>query len=138
MLDHVVEMCRLQMSLGRGFIFEHPLRPSSGYQKSLAELMQDARVWTVEVHMCAYGLKSVDQQGEGLVMKPTRISTSIEPVAHLLKGRCTGDHPHVHLVCGKAKGAAAYSTKFCETILKGIDFWLKHRKNGSVLGSVEQ
>ena len=48
--------------------------------------MADARVWTVEVHMCAYGLRAVDEQGKGLVMKPTRLLTNIEPVAKSLNG----------------------------------------------------
>ena len=121
MLDHAVEMCRLQMDLGRGFIFEHPLTASSWHQESLAYLMNDPRVWTAEVHMCAYGLHAVDELGEGLVMKPTWILTNIEPVAKSLTGRYCGDHRHVHLVGGKARGAAAYTQRFCETILNGSE-----------------
>ncbi len=109
MLDRTVGMCRLQMSLRRGFIFEHPLNASSWHQESLANLINDPRVWTVEVHMCAYGLYAVDEVGEGLVMKPTRIFTNIEPVAQSLTSGCCGYHRRVHLVGGKARGAAAYT-----------------------------
>ena len=66
--------------------------------------MQDKRVYTSEVHMCAYDLKATDEKGEGLVMKPTRVLTSIRPVAENLTGRCCGGHRHVHLVGGRARG----------------------------------
>ena len=84
MLDHAVAMCRFQMDLGRGFIFEHPLSAASWHQESLAALMRDERVWVSEVHMCAYGMRATDEQGGGLVKKPTRVLTNIELVARSL------------------------------------------------------
>lgn len=129
MLDHAVNMCRMQMDGGKGFIFENPLSASSWHQESLRLLMADARAWAVEVHMCAYGLRAVDEQGEALVSMPTRLPTNIEPVAKSLKGRCSGYHRHAHLVCGKAHAAAAYSQNFRTAILKGNCIW-KHDRQG--------
>ena len=114
----------------RGFIFEHPLSATSWQQECLANLMQDKRVYTTEVHMCAYDLKATDEKGEGLVMKPTRVLTNIRPVAENLTGRCCGGHRHVHLVGGRARGAAAYPQRFCENVLKSIDVWVKQKRGG--------
>ena len=127
-LDHSIEMCRLQMALERGFVFEHPLTASSWHHESLKKLREDPRVWTVEVHMCAYGMWALDEQGEGAVMKPTRLLTNIEPVAWMMCKRCSGDHRHVNLVGGRASGAAAYPQGFCADMLTAINIWTKAKK----------
>ena len=71
-------------------------------------------------------------------MKPTRVLTNIRPVAENLSGRCCGGHRHVHLVGGRARGAAAYPQRFCENVLKSIDVWVKQRRGSELLSTVDQ
>ena len=61
-----------------------------------------------------------DILGEGLAMKPTTILTNMPSIASGVNYWCTGGHKHVHLVSGKAKGAAKYTYEFCRAIVDGI------------------
>ena len=97
--------------------------------------MKDEQVYTVEVHMCAYDLRAEDEHGEGLVMKPTRLLTNVKPIAENLTGRCCGGHRHVHLVGGRARGAAANPQKFCEAVVKGVGHLLEVQEGGQPLGN---
>ena len=76
-------------------------------------------------HMCAYGMKSKDEFGEGLVKKPTGWATNspyiAEQVSQLCSNRHKGaKHRHAHLISGKAKAAEVYPVKLCTAILKGL------------------
>ena len=71
-------------------------------------------------HMCCFGMTSVDEDGEGLVKKPTRYMTNAPLVAEELEMCCTGDHRHVKLVGGRAAKAAIYPPQLCEAILRGL------------------
>jgi len=66
------------------------------------------------------------------------VLTNIEPVARSLRGRCSGDHRHAHLLGGKAKEAARYPQEFCEATLKGIEVWKKFKDGGQLIGSAQQ
>ena len=77
-------------------------------------------VETVVTNMCSFGMTAKDEQGEGLVCKPTRIMSSSEEVLKRIRKPCTGGHRHVHLISGKAKAAQVYPRAFCRTICEGI------------------
>eukprot|EP00973_Karenia_brevis_P088093 12215287-Karenia_brevis.AAC.1 len=63
------------------------------------------------MHMCAYGMTSHDEKGEGLVYKPTSFATNSQHVAKHLNKKCSNTcgshhhHRHVHLINGRAKFA---------------------------------
>ena len=87
--------------------------------------MERSDVEDVVLHMCAFGLKSWDEDGEGLVKKPTRVLTNLPSIATALSRKCTGDHRHVHLMSGKAKAAAQYTEDFCSAIIDGVQTYLE-------------
>ena len=88
--------------------------------------------------MYAYGLQAEDEHVTGHGMKPTRLLTNVESITRDLQCRCCGYHRHVPSVGCKARGAAAYPAKCCEAVANGIDTWLKFKRTGSLIGSVEQ
>jgi len=102
LVDFAVKMCLEQRRAGRFFLFEHPLSASSWKLASLSGLMKMAGVTQTTIHQCAYGLKSCDKEGEGLVLKPTRFLINSSGIAGKLQRKCTGGHRHVHLVGGRA------------------------------------
>ena len=72
-------------------------------------------------HMCEFGMKGSDEWGEGYVYKPTKFMTNSWILAHHLdKFKCSGGHRHVHLLSGRAAGAAIYPDKLCHAICEGI------------------
>ena len=78
--------------------------------------------------MCAFGMKSADHLGIGLVYKPTKLLTNILPVVETTSRSCTRDHRHVHLMSGRAAGAAIYPEKLCHALLDGIQVWMEARR----------
>ena len=62
------------------------------------------------LHMCAYGMTSTDEIGEGWVKKPTTMISSSPEVLRRAEARCSDElgghqHRHVHLVQGRATAA---------------------------------
>ena len=49
--------------------------------EELAALMDRPEVENVVLHMCAFGLESADEDGMGLVKKPTRVLTNMPSLA---------------------------------------------------------
>ena len=77
------------------------------------------------IHMCAYGMKSEDDKGEGLVKKATRIMSSSPEVLKRVEARCSNEdggpqHRHVHLIQGRAKAAQVYPRALGINICEGI------------------
>ena len=123
-VGHMQFECELyeeQMRAGRYFVHEHPDGATSWNLSCMKKLLRHPRVIECKVHMCAYGMKSRDELGEGLVMKPTRMITNSEEIANELKGKCCGGHRHVPLLSGRAKAAAEYPPKLCEAICRGVE-----------------
>ena len=120
MVDFAVRLCRIQLKSGRHFIFEHPLSASSWRRTTLRELQEEDGVFEAKTHMCAFGMTSRDQDGEGAVLKPTKFLTSSQTIQELLTTKCSRDHRHVHLVNGRAKAAAEYPLKLVDAMIDGI------------------
>ena len=83
-------------------------------------------VEAITVHMCEFDLRAVDEDGEGLAKKPTSIFTDLPPLASAVGRLCQSGHRHVHLVSGRAKGAAAYTKEFCAAIVQGLFVYLDY------------
>ena len=122
LVEFAVQVCKLQHELGGGFVFEHPQSASS-----LRKIPKLRELWGMEgvveaiAHMCEFGMKATDAQGEGPVLKPTRFLTNIPAIAHALSRRCTGCERHVQLVGGKAKKAGIYPRQLVDAILDELE-----------------
>ncbi len=105
-----------QIKHGRYFLHEHPASATSWKLTDIKQLLLHPGVVKVVGHMCAYGMKSVDEKFEGLVKKPTGWLTNspyiAEQVSALCSNRWKGQlHRHVHLRSGRAKAAEVYPLK---------------------------
>ncbi len=134
LLVRVIKHIRLCVSLyweqiknGRYFLHEHPASANSWKLPEIIQLLTYPGVVKVVGHMCAYGMKSTDEKGEGLVKKPTGWMTNspyiAEQVSALCSNRWKGQmHRHVHLISGRAKAAEVYPPKLCKAILTGLRY----------------
>ena len=88
-------------------------------------VVEDGNVVKVVGDQCCYGLKSKDQQGEGLAKKPTGFMTNSPCIALQFKRRCPNKegyqiHRHVRLQGGRARAAQIYPRELCKAICKGL------------------
>ena len=120
-----VEFCKMQLKENRLFVYEHPASARSWKLPEVQELAGDERVYKVELDMCAFGMR----QDGWLVKKPTSVLTNSRVMAEMLAKKCSGDHWHIHLLSGRAKGAQIYPQRFSEEILKALDVEKKWRMN---------
>ena len=75
-IDFCIQIYTMQLAAKRHFIHEHPDGSTAWNTTEMVEFMMKPEVDAVVLHMCAYGMMSVDEQGEGLVKKPTRLMSS--------------------------------------------------------------
>ena len=121
-----VEVAEYQRRHGRFFYFEHPLSAKSWDIPELWLLSQRYDAESVVLHMCRFGLEAEDQDGSGLVKKPTKVLTNLSSIASAIDKQCEGGHRHVHLMSGRAKAAAEYTQDFCRAIVAGIEVYDQH------------
>ncbi|CAJ1342518.1 unnamed protein product, partial [Effrenium voratum] len=116
MRDLAVRIAWIQISGGRGFLFEHPLRAKSWTTTSLEELKERPEVKAVTLDMCRFGLQTMPAK------KPTLIITNIPEIASALNRRCQGHHEEHQLLVGdrRANNAAVYPQPFVDEILKAL------------------
>ena len=124
-LNFCVELYKLQYNHGRYFLHEHPASASSWQRSSIMELYKLSGVDRVVSHMCAFGMKSSDSHGDGLVYKPTGWMSNSPCILQELNKQCTNrlggeQHRHVHLVDGRARQAAIYPEQVCTAVLTGL------------------
>ena len=79
---------------------------------------------------CQYGLKSRDEQGEGLAKKPTGFMTNSPCIVFELRRRCSNRvgyqlRRHVQLQGGRIRAAQVYPPGLCKAICKGL---IKHKE----------
>ena len=84
-------------------------------------------VQIVKLDMCAFGMMSQDEDGVGLVKKPTSMMTNSPEVGKRLDKRCCNKHVpdeekhrHVQLVCGRASHAKVYPRALCRAVCEGV------------------
>ena len=126
-----IKLYKLQAENGRFFIHEHPNSASSWKLPEMVELMECLDIKKVVGHMCRYGMHSKDEQGIGMVKKPTGFLSNSEFVRTQLQNKCLGGHRHIALLGGKARACQVYPDKLCRAMLKGIRDELVH----SIIGS---
>ena len=110
----------IQRDDGRFFLHEHLASASSWRLPEMQSLTSDLGIKKVNAHMCRFKMMSEDEQGKGLVKKPTGFLTNSEYMRRALDKQCLGSHRHVHLMGGRAKACQVYPEKLVRAILKGI------------------
>ena len=123
-VEHAVRIALIQLSGGRGFVFEHPLLAKSWTTTSLEELKQHPEVKAVALDMCRFGLQTPDSSRTRMMpaKKPTLILTNIQEIADALNRRCQGHHAQHQPLVGdrRANNAAVYPQPFVDEILKEL------------------
>ena len=118
MVGIAIEFCVVQEKMGGTWVFEHPRDSRVWNLDIMKKLLNLATTKRVTFDMCAHGLMSEDREGPGLVYKPTTVLTNSSVVAEKVKGHCSKDNRHVHLVGGRAAGASAYPDHFCDRLVE--------------------
>ena len=125
-IEHVNFCCTLyeyQLRRGKHFLHEHPWGAKSWELTKVMALLNNPAVTIVQGHMCRFGMETVRDKlsGEmGPVKKPTGFMSSSPFIAQELELKCDGSHSHVHLMSGKAAGAAVYPEQPCQAICRGF------------------
>ena len=120
-LSFAVHLCMLQVKAGRYFAFEHPVGAASWQTRVMRMLARLQGCKQVEFDFCAYGMRSEDELGSGLVKKRTRLLTNARREAEEVeKAQCRGGHRHVRLVSGRAGPCQQYPVEFCRAICRGL------------------
>eukprot|EP00973_Karenia_brevis_P093559 12417904-Karenia_brevis.AAC.1 len=110
---------------------------------SIEGLLRKEGVIRTRAHQCAYNLLSKDDEGVGLVYKPTAFLTNAPFVAERLQRRCSNIesknvHRHVHLLSGRARKAQVYPPELCRAICAGIRDQKNYDGSGErLIGSFE-
>eukprot|EP00973_Karenia_brevis_P042738 5914809-Karenia_brevis.AAC.1 len=105
---------------------------------SIEAMLRREGVIRTKAHQCAYNHTSCDEQGDGLVYKPTAFMTNSPFVAEHLNKKCTNAngmgsrevHRHVHLVNGRARKAQVYPPDLCKAMCMGIKDQKDHDEKG--------
>ena len=120
LVDYAVELAWMQLRAHRHFMLENPLTSAAWRVNSVAELCRDARVRSVVVDQCQFGLKNVDGDFH---RKATQVVTSSQAlVSRLLGRRCKGDHKHAPVIGGSkvTRLAGHYPKAFAATIVSAL------------------
>ena len=117
-----------QVKQGGLFLLEHPQSSAAWRLDCSQQLAHIPGVIQAITHMCQFGMKSRDEWGEGLVMKPTRFVTNAPAIAEKLARRCPSGHRHVPLLSGRARAAEEYPPELCDAILEGLEIQDSHGK----------
>ena len=110
---------------------EHPEGATSWQDHYVRKIMGYPNVLRVSAHMCPFEMTAYDEEGAGLVKKPTGWMTNSPKIAKALSRRCTNElgtekwHRHVLLMGGKAKACQVYPMKLVKAILKGLKAQLR-------------
>ena len=94
----------------------------------MKRLVQNQSSFITKVHMCAYGMKIPDKEGNEFVFKPTRFLTNSPLLAAQLERRCDKSHQHARLASNRTKQAAIYPPQLIEAICNGINEQIKADK----------
>ena len=116
----------MQIKNNRYFLHEHPRNATSWKLESMQKFINKYKPRQVKANMCAFNMTSTDEQGTGLVLKPTTFMTNSHKLAAQLSKQCNNNHRHVILINGRAKQAAVYPDALCDAICRGIREQIDH------------
>ncbi len=122
-LDFVAQLYADQISRGKYFLHEHPLRATSWTEDPIAKILQRSDVIRVHGDQCQYGAEVQSGPHAGRpILKPTGFMTNAPAVARALSLRCQGTWDDCsrrrggqHQSCSGryAREAAKYSKELC-------------------------
>ena len=132
-VEFAMELCTLQHTHGRKFVFEHPWLAASWQQESVLRVLELEGVIRVRTDQCMFGLK--DYISQKLHKKSTGIMTNCAEIAERVGKTCSHDHEH-EPIFGSVKTpvgwkrrselAQRYPRKLVHAILAG---YLEYREN---------
>ena len=127
MLEHArihlrfcMELYAEQARCGRYYLHEHPKSASSWREPEVQKTIDEFNGVVYTGHMCQFGMKSRDEHGERLVLKPTGFMANSEEIGKELSKKCDRSHRHVQLISGRAHAAEIYPPGLCLAILRGL------------------
>ena len=126
-LEHVrfsVELCKMQRTAGRLFVFEHPAGASSWESKLLKELHAQEGVMKVNFDFCMAGMMTGDRPGDGKRLYPVKKRTSLLTNSHAIftifrEVQCHGEHKHREIL-SRTSECQKYPEKFSKLICEGV------------------
>lgn len=90
MMEFAIRVAKIQRQEGRYFAIDQPLTATSWKMPAMTGLRALSGMFSVDLHMCAYGMKSRDSEGEVRLLKPTRLVTNMPTIASNAGRRCRG------------------------------------------------
>ena len=91
-----IEIYRLQFQGRRHFLHEHPEKSKAWEMPEIAELMTHPELGPVVLHMCAFGMTPIDEQGEAPVKKGTRLMSSSGDILKRVDRKCSNGTSDTH------------------------------------------
>ena len=83
-----IKLYRIQSEAGRSLLHEHPASASSWRIPEMQSLMTDLGIGKVSAQMCRFKMLNSDEQGEGVVKKPTGFLTKTDHLRQALDKQC--------------------------------------------------
>ena len=128
--DHVIglmKLCAIQVRENQYFLFEHPKTATSWKMAEIERVSRIDGVPIVTTHMCALGMLSKDEEGVGLVKKPTSMMTNSPELGRRLAKRCCNNdcpeadqHRHVELINGRVCHDQVYPRALCRAVCEEV------------------
>ena len=131
-LKFCCKLYKLQQSLGRYYLHEHPSTATSWDVKCMKVMQESLGAIRVRADQCQYGLTTVKNGIEYPAKRPTDFLTNAEMVSKELMRRCPGNHIHAHLDEGRAKAAEVYPRGLIRAIITGLKNQIEHDKNPTI------
>ena len=112
-IQFCLQIYAMQLASGRHFVREPPEKSKAWDMPEMVDFLLRPDVDSTVLHMCAFSMTSVDEMGEGLVQKATRVMSSSEEVLKQVDLQCSNrgggrHHRHVHVIQGRARRAQVY------------------------------
>ena len=133
-----IEVCKLQMSNDRFFVFEHPEFARSWKYQGLIDLEKQTGVTMVCLDMCMFGMRDIGSDVR--IKKGTRLLGNLdEDIMKRMEKRC--DKTHEHQVCegqvkvegrwmNRTRLAQVYPREFCSSLCECIVEQKRRRERG--------
>ena len=123
LLDFGMVCCRKQWSDKRLFVHEHPVHASSWKEPSVANLMGQDGVMTVDFDQCKVGLRSPD--GRPMRKRTRLLTNSIKVVRIFSELQCDCATPHIQVLGTNlgirlASYCQVYTPELCQYLLQAL------------------
>ncbi|CAK9058073.1 Copia protein, partial [Durusdinium trenchii] len=121
LLQFALQLAKDQKSRGCHFVLENPQSSRAWTLEEMQRALEQLEARCVVFHQCRFRLKN---QAGDLLRKATRIATSSDEILSQLDGvKCLGNHPHGHIIGGKAvsEPAGHYPWALAKALVVGME-----------------